>query len=80
LQVQVPKTVNEIPLSVSNSLICFKLSDDVVSRLRLVVTVREKSDGALIADVDLHVQFVHVGYFKKLSRFLIFMSVCLFWL
>ena len=36
-----------------NSLICYKLSDNDVSTLRLVVTVydREKSDGALVADV-----------------------------
>ena len=46
LQVQVPTTVNELTLSAYNCLICYKLSDDDMSRFRLVVT-----DGALAADV-----------------------------
>ena len=41
-QVQVPTTVNELMLSAYNSLICYILSDDGVSRLRLVVIVRQR--------------------------------------
>jgi len=42
--VGLPTTVNELTLSAYNSLICYKLSDDGVSRsrLRLVVTVRQR--------------------------------------
>jgi len=46
-QVQVPTTVNELRLCAYNSLICYRLSDDGVSRLRSVK--REKSAGALVA-------------------------------
>ena len=50
-QVQVPTTVNELALSAYYSLICYKLSDDGVSRLRLVeIASKEKSGGALVAD------------------------------
>ena len=46
-QVQVPTTVIELTLSANSSLICYKLSEDGVSRLRLVATravaVRQKS-------------------------------------
>jgi len=41
-QVQVPKAVTKLALPAYNSLICSKLSDDGVSRLRFMVTVRQR--------------------------------------
>jgi len=56
-QVQVPTAVTELTLSCTGYLIFYKLSDDGVSKLRFVVTVRpatEKvglSNGVLIAQI-----------------------------
>jgi len=74
-----PTTVNAPTLSAYNALPCSKSSDDGVSRRRLMVSVRQRKVwwcAGCRRTLSLAVK--NVGYFKKVTRFLMFMSLCLY--